>query len=296
MKPVLNRTGRERSDGQPRPHGLLAASVAALAIPVWGSLMDLRAEFGAVLWLFALVPVFLMAYHRGWPGAVAAGVIGVGTLVATEWTGAMADGSFARWPLLLAIMTALISIAVGIGWITEQLHRDRDRAERLALTDALTGIPNRRHALTVLEQEFAAARRGRPLALVMLDLDQFKSYNDLHGHAAGDEALRAFAAALAHTTRQMNISARYGGEEFVSILSDTNTDGALIFVERVRRCLAASVAHADITFSAGVAAYLPEMQGPEELIAAADAALYKAKAGGRNRSEVHEPPRVAVAE
>lgn len=296
MKVGLSRADRASSDGQPSPHGVLAASVAALAIPVWGSLMDVRAEFGAVLWLFALVPVFLMAYHRGWPGAVAAGMVGVGTLVATEWTGAMAGGSFAHWPLLLAIMAALIAIAVGIGWVTEQLHRDRDRAERLALTDSLTGIPNRRHALTVLEQEFAAARRGRPLALVMLDLDQFKSYNDLHGHAAGDEALRAFAGALAHTTRQMNISARYGGEEFVSILSDTNTDGALIFVERVRRCLAARAGHLEITFSAGVAAYVPEMKGPDELIAAADAALYQAKAGGRNRSEVHEPPRVAVAE
>lgn len=80
-------------------------------------------------------------------------------------------------------------------------------------------MSNRRHALVALAQEFAAAQRGRPLAVVMFDLDDFKRYNDLHGHAAGDEALRAFASVLHQTTRQMNLSARLGGEEFVSILS-----------------------------------------------------------------------------
>lgn len=276
-------------DGRPAvPPRALAISLAALAVPVYASFAvpESAGDQGILLWLLALVPAFLLAYYRGWRGAALALAVGMGILavsqVALELTGRGVDD----WQLLLAVVVAFIAISLGVGWSSELLHRARVRAEHLALTDELTGLANRRHAQVVLEQEFAAARRGRALAVVMFDLDRFKRYNDRHGHAAGDEALRGFGQILERTTRQMNLSARYGGEEFVSILSDTRLDGALAFVERVRKGLAeAALPHGGLTVSAGVAAFDPEMEAPGDLLAAADAALYRAKAAGRDRAE-----------
>lgn len=265
------------------PAWVALACIAALAVPVLAAAAGRAGEAYDLLWLVALVPVFLLGYRRGWRGAAGALALGIATLAATA---AFPIGS-GDMPLLLGVAIVLVAVSVAVGWLAELFHRERDRAERLALTDELTGMANRRYARVVLDQEFAAARRGRPLALVMLDIDEFKGYNDLHGHGAGDEALRVFAAVLQRTTRQMNLSARYGGEEFISILSDTNTDGALIFLERVRGSLAAArIPTGPITFSAGVAAYEPGMAEPEELVAAADAALYRAKERGRDRAEV----------
>jgi diguanylate cyclase (GGDEF)-like protein len=279
------------------PGWVVVPCVAALAVPVLAALAGRAGDADLLLWLVTLVPVFLLAYHSGWRGAAGALALGVATLAATAGLPIGPPGRPGDLPLLLGVATVLVAVSIAVGWLAELFHRERDRAERLALTDELTGMANRRYARVILDQEFAAARRGRALALVMLDIDQFKAYNDLHGHGAGDDALRVFAAVLQRTTRQMNLSARYGGEEFISILSDTNTDGALIFVERVRRSLAeARIATGAITFSAGVAAYEPGMAEPEELVAAADAALYRAKEGGRDRAEVfgeEEPATVA---
>jgi diguanylate cyclase (GGDEF)-like protein len=271
------------------PRRALLISLAALAVPVYASVSDPHAagEYEILLWLVALVPAFLLAYHRGWRGATLALAVGMGLLALSQaWVAAQGRG-VPSWPLLLLVVCTLVAIALGVGWISELLHQARDQAEGLALTDELTGIANRRHARLILDQEFAAAQRGRPLAVVLFDLDHFKRYNDRHGHAAGDEALRAFAAVLRQTTRQMNLSARYGGEEFISVLSDSDVAGALVFLDRVRRGLAESgLPHPGFTFSAGLATFTPEMKDPDELIAAADTALYRAKELGRNRTSV----------
>lgn len=121
------------------------------------------------------------------------------------------------------------------------------------------------------------------LSVVLFDLDNFKTFNDQHGHHAGDEALCGFAGVLTRTTRRMNLSARFGGEEFLSVLAGSDADGTMVFADRVRTALQArSFGGATLTVSAGVAVFHPGMRSPDELVAAADHALYQAKHEGRN--------------
>lgn len=155
-----------------------------------------------------------------------------------------------------------------------RLHQ---KIRMLSLTDPLTGLPNRRQLEVVLEKEFAAAGRGRQLVIVMFDLDYFKRFNDERGHQAGDEALRRFADILNAQTRSMNLAARYGGDEFMTIVSDTDYEGALTHISRVNAALAKDALLNDIGVSAGIAEYSPDMVGPEDLIRAADADLYRRK-------------------
>ena len=160
----------------------------------------------------------------------------------------------------------------------------------LSLTDPLTGLANRRHLERELGREFAAARRGRRVVGVMFDLDGFKQYNDAHGHVAGDEALRAFARALAGETRAMNLAARFGGDEFFVLLADANEAGAKIFVQRVRARFTEEVnklGHGPLEVSAGIAEYRPAMPSPESLVDDADRALYASK--GERRRAPHTP-------
>ncbi|MET0399578.1 MAG: GGDEF domain-containing protein [Longimicrobiaceae bacterium] len=144
----------------------------------------------------------------------------------------------------------------------------------LSLTDPLTGLANRRQMEVVLERVWAAARRGEPLTLVVVDLDDFKAVNDGQGHLAGDRILRSVADAMRQEVRGSDLVVRYGGDEFVIILPRGNEEGARALVERVRRRLAGTIA-----VSVGIAAYEPGFASPEEMIAAADARLYDAKQG-----------------
>ncbi|HEV2149135.1 MAG TPA: GGDEF domain-containing protein [Longimicrobiaceae bacterium] len=142
----------------------------------------------------------------------------------------------------------------------------------LSLTDPLTGLANRRQMEVVLERAWAGARRGEPLTLVVLDLDDFKAVNDTHGHLAGDRILRTVADAMRQEVRGSDLVVRYGGDEFVVILPRGTEDGARALVERIRNRLAGTIG-----ISVGVAGYEPSYASPEEMIAAADARLYAAK-------------------
>jgi diguanylate cyclase (GGDEF)-like protein/PAS domain S-box-containing protein len=171
------------------------------------------------------------------------------------------------------------------------------RMERMALTDGLTGLANRRHLSAIAEAEWRrCARDHRPLSVLMLDADRFKTFNDRYGHIAGDECLCAIASQLkAATLRPGDLAARYGGEEFLLLLPQTDRVGALHVGERVRRLiLNLGIAHVDnvveglVTVSIGIATAWPGKPGSrlrsiEDLLAAADAALYAAKANGRNQ-------------
>lgn len=168
----------------------------------------------------------------------------------------------------------------------------------LALQDGLTGLANRRAFDQALDGEWRKTlRTGGEMALVLLDVDFFKQFNDLQGHQAGDDCLRAVAACVQDLARRpTDIACRYGGEELVVILGDTGLEGALTTAETMRaRVAALAIPHggsacADhVTVSIGVAAAFARSGGsmdlPEGLLQAADHALYKAKAGGRNRVE-----------
>ena len=171
-----------------------------------------------------------------------------------------------------------LALQAAIAVENAQLHAE---IRELSLTDPLTGLPNRRHLETVLANEFEAARRGRSLCVVLLDLDDFKGFNDRHGHAGGDQALRQFAQILAVETRAMNLAVRYGGDEFVTIMSEADPDGAARLVERVEQRMRSHPLLCEIGFSAGIARYEPHMQAPHDLIEAADAAMYRQKVEAR---------------
>ncbi len=187
---------------------------------------------------------------------------------------------------------------------------DLEQTRRMANTDGLTGLYNHRHLQERLQQEIERAERyGRPLSVVMADLDHFKSFNDAFGHPRGDGLLIAVARTLRHLSRASDILARYGGEEFTLVLPETSAADAHVLAERVRQCVAAldtggsSVgppagaptadprsSRTQVTLSLGVASW-SQRDSKETLIEAADAALYRAKHAGRNRVCVAERTR-----
>jgi diguanylate cyclase (GGDEF)-like protein len=192
--------------------------------------------------------------------------------------------------------------------VTHQLELANTRLQRLSSLDGLTEIPNRRAFDRYLDRNWRyAVRKQTSLALLMLDIDNFKLFNDTRGHQCGDECLKRVAGVLTHAIhRPMDFAARYGGEEFAVILAETDAPGAMVVAENLRARIEAFEQEAEIwplgdhiTISVGVAATLaaPESSATH-LLAAADEALYHAKAAGRNcvklapeaRIEFSSPP------
>lgn len=175
---------------------------------------------------------------------------------------------------------------------TEQLRQQKEAAERLARIDPLTGLLNRRAFTDLAEREIQRARRFyHPLALLVIDLDRFKSINDNHGHAVGDAVLEHFAGVASAQLRSLDAMARLGGEEFVVILPGTDLQGAFQVAERMRQAISDSALQLEdlaLRYSAsfGVAAFEASQPGLDRWLARADAALYEAKARGRNRVEL----------
>jgi diguanylate cyclase (GGDEF)-like protein len=166
-----------------------------------------------------------------------------------------------------------------------------ERVAEQAVTDELTGIGNYRHFSEWIEREFArVARFGGELSLILIDIDDFKVINDTHGHQQGDRVLEEVGRVLRLESRGADEAARYGGEEFVLALPETGPESALEVAERVRRRIEAltipAVAGGNpirITVSLGIATVPDDGTDTTSLMAAADAALYRAKAGGKNR-------------
>lgn len=209
-----------------------------------------------------------------------------------------ADEVFQSWrrtAILVSVATGVL--CVGILWLTLLLGRElrrRQEAEQglatLAATDSLTGLANRRRLDQVLRQEWARAQRNRkPLAVLMVDVDHFKAFNQRHGHAGGDHALREVAKTIeASIRRPADLAARYGGEEFQVVLPETDLAGARLLAERIRTSVEALAPFANdahsVTVSIGIG-----LSGTQHdlssVLGAADEALYRAKAKGRNRVE-----------
>jgi diguanylate cyclase (GGDEF)-like protein len=184
----------------------------------------------------------------------------------------------------------------GAAMVNSRLYRS---VERQAITDGLTGLHNHRHFYERLNQEFARAQRyGLPLSMLMIDIDDFKLFNDRHGHQLGDRVLVAAAQVLTEELRrQVDFAARYGGEEFAVLLPNTPEAGAALVAERLVRhfavldaCLGPDPGSDDvpgtITVSIGVAAFPSAADSPDELVRNADKALYLAKRSGKDRVEV----------
>jgi len=173
---------------------------------------------------------------------------------------------------------------------SKDLAASNERLQRLALTDALTELPNRRLAMERLEQEWAMAKRGdRTLSCLMVDVDHFKPINDKFGHQIGDEVLKIIADTLRKSARAQDVVCRYGGEEFVVICPDSAIDAAYQCAERLRLGVAAlkfknQGVGIGLTISVGVAQKKESIASIDELLNRADECLYAAKQGGRNRT------------
>ena len=187
-------------------------------------------------------------------------------------------GLLALAALMLLTLVLTRPLLRAFRWTEEQASEAR--------IDALTGLANRRALEAVLAAEISRAQRfGHDLAVVVLDLDHFKEINDSFGHAAGDVMLREVSLLLISLARQGDTVARWGGEEFVVVLPETDPPGAIRFAERLRRTIEAhNMGEMRTSTSCGVANMLPE-DTVEDLLAAADQALYRAKSNGRNRTE-----------
>ena len=272
------------------PKKALVLSLIALAVPITSAVVfpNLAGdEYGLLVWLLALVPAFLLTYYRGLTGAAAAVAGGMAALSLSQVLVQIFGLGAPDWSWLLLVVINFLIITIGIALFAELLHKERRRAENLALADQLTGLPNRRHVELALDREFGAALRGRKLGVVMYDIDHFKQFNDTYGHAVGDDVLRTFGNVLNQYTRRQNVSGRYGGEEFISVVSDVDKDGVLIFANRVREAIKnTELPWGTVSVSGGVALYSEGMGSREVLVAAADRALYAAKAAGRDRVEV----------
>lgn len=169
--------------------------------------------------------------------------------------------------------------------MVDRLRQGREELERLSVTDGLTGLFNRRHLIEHLASEVSRSRRNHhSFAVLMMDVDHFKTYNDTHGHLAGDEVLVRVSRILKESIRDVDFPTRYGGEEFLVLLPETSLDRAVEVAERIRTRLASETfAGGRITLSAGVASFPEFGETAEAVIMCADVALYEAKREGRNR-------------
>ena len=175
------------------------------------------------------------------------------------------------------------------------LVRNAEMLEKLATTDSMTSLYNRRHFLSLAEAEWSRFQRyQRPLSVLAIDIDHFKSVNDRYGHAVGDQAIVSVADACQQGRRASDLVGRFGGEEFVMLLPETDQAQAMIVAERLREAVAAHVLHVHkvqfkLTISIGVVGATLSMSGIDALLRAADQALYQAKAEGRNRAVQWSP-------
>jgi diguanylate cyclase (GGDEF)-like protein len=266
---------------------------------LWGYLMCGPARSAALypMMLILLFGAFSLTWRR-MAALTAFGLAGLGASIAAlhHWQPGVYDSSVDISNLLgvSIVLPACSWLAARLSAIRTKLHGQRaDLAraladvQRLATRDELTGLVNRRFLTELLARELQRRERlGQNLCLALIDIDHFKRINDTHGHAAGDEVLRAFASEALHSIRVADSLARWGGEEFLLLLPDTHASMALLSVDRLRERIAAlrvsaAGASLQVTVSAGVVE-LRTNETAAEAIARADHALYLAKSQGRD--------------
>ena len=278
----------------------------AIAYVLMGPARGISLVLLALIMLFALFDVT--------PRQMAVNIAYALALFGTAFAAvAWLDGPYRQPVVEWAYAAMVVIVLLGIYFVTMRVNNIRQRLKRqkneltealaqiqqLATHDELTGLPNRRHMLALLENELMRSQRdARPWMVALLDIDFFKLVNDTHGHAAGDQVLQAFAASVREALRGNDVLARWGGEEFLLLLGDTQPSAALALLERVRQAVENHTVDVQgqkvgVTVSIGVAAYTPG-KSVAQLLEQADQALYRAKSGGRNCVMEAKPVRTAA--
>ena len=284
---------REREEDGVRPGVLVAAVLPLLLVAtagvLWPSVVGGRA---GLVWVLALVPLFLTCHRKGWWGAALTLATGMAVLVGVEVVGTMLlDLAVDPWLFGLGA-SVFVGVALWSGWMSERLVSARAstlrEALRLALRDPETDLPTRRATELFLEKEFAGARRGDALTLVLFDLDGFADFVEGYGRDLSRQVLEKVGAVFHETSREADLTGRWGSQEFLAVLPGEDERGAGTFAERVRTKADmlefhqsdGTVLTSGITVSAGVAEFEEGMQGAEELLERTHRAMHAAKAKG----------------
>jgi diguanylate cyclase (GGDEF)-like protein len=274
---------------------VVVTSALYVAVPDWlvaSKLYPLLDPAVTVLLLAAMLGSGVVARRAGVPGSLAYIIAFSGSalgIIVAEIATYLPETSLrelAYFPTACGVAWESIFLALALGQRVRDSEREAARLAIFAYRDGLTGIANRRAFDEAIEREWnRASRTVRPLAIILFDIDHFKRFNDRYGHPQGDACLVAVAQAVAESARREgDLAARFGGEEFVLLLPNTDGDAAFAIADEVRRRVAALHDGDDpLTISAGVATSA-DAPDPRALIAAADAALYAAKQGGRDRA------------
>jgi putative two-component system response regulator len=270
-----------------------------LAVPAAGSvwIVDPGADIALLPWISALVPGFLLAYHKGWRGSATALAGGMAILPIWNLVLSVRGLPVPSWERVTLMVSAYIAFSVGLGFVTELLLREREKAEDHALVDPLTGLPNRRHAEVFLRAAATSARATRsPLSVLLIEIDRFQWLLDTHGQGAGDRVLEAVARLARDRASAEWFLARSGPGQLMAILPQVTRLGAVRFAETVRE----EVERLDlrwqpITVSAGVASAVGPAVRADQLLSAAESGLAHARELGPGRVEVAgpEPERLA---
>jgi diguanylate cyclase (GGDEF)-like protein len=239
----------------------------------------LHAFLGGLVGYFILHPVTMLIYHQ----------LGLKTITFIS----ILSLTFSRAHLHMAFFFTLLGGALGLiqGIYIYRITSLYDRVKALSITDDLTSLFNRRYFFDKLEEEAERARRySRQLYLLLIDIDDFKRINDTFGHQQGDQVLKTFAQRLKNSVRMPDLVARYGGEEFVILMPETNEAAAKRLAHRLCAEIASyqfvDGAHGDgnhLTISVGLAGFPTNADTPSALLKKADAAMYQAKANGKNQ-------------
>lgn len=278
---------------------------AVLAFSFIGTLGLIWATGGSAspLWSLHVLPLLVATlFGRFWPILLTGLGLAAANLVLFEATpeavaALPAGATDAATTLSLALLIAVLSISVG-SWRSRRMAEAEERLEQLAYKDELTGLGNYRQFRDRLTEETQrAGRYRRPLSLILLDLDGFKTLNDRYGHQAGNLVLEKVGETIRNAVRSSDIASRYGGDEFAVICPETTAIEAAQLAERIRSLIAdVDVAGPEyqITLTAGVAALGRGERGPGTLIDSADSALYRGKSLGGNRVVLNRPESAVV--
>lgn len=278
---MIERQVRTLTAGIDNFHPVAQYLIAAFLIAVIFSI-DIVTGPEVALSIFYLLPITMMAWHRGWAAARMSVIVsGLAWIGADFLTGNEYQLEITRyWNALVRVGFFVI-----VAYTLSQLRRTMFEAQRLARTDSLTGAANSRSFLELAAVEVARQQRyGHPLSIAFFDCDNFKEVNDRFGHSAGDDLLQRIAMGVQSVLREVDVVARLGGDEFGILLPESDEKAARTVSDKIREVLRLAVGDYNVTFSIGLVTFLSPPDDVNQMVHTADEAMYEAKNSGKNAS------------